>query len=287
MEEWYDMRLVGQCWKRAIDGCPKLWRRVDLLSGWNFVEKQVERAKGVPLWVQTDLEKYEALGLAWVVAYADQIERLTLFVAPDEKHGGVGIVNHIFNITQFPCLRGIHILREGPVREGEASEGETVSLALFPAQFVDPSALAHIEFTGVSYPISALAANISLRVLRLDIANSNSRIALADLQKTLPALPMLDCLTLGGSLDIDNDDLKRPPSIVPSLTEFVFIGSVACLDHFLAIFLLPGISSWNVRLRAGRMGVPTESRLRGIIKAYAASPTKVILRLVSSTESQV
>lgn len=281
MEEWYDKRLVSPGWKEVIDGCPKLWRRVDLAAGFKFVGKQMERASGLPLWVQTDVSQCEPFGAAWIVAYSDVIEQLTLYVRSDQKHDGLEVVKDIFEIVQFPLLRRLTIRREG--RSGD----QTVSLPIFPAELVDPSALTHIELTNVSYPASALAYNTSLRVLRLDNSSSASTIALGDLRNVLAALPLLVDLTLGGKLAVNRDDLKLPPTTLATLTEFAFFGSMKCLDHLFAAFLLPGVESWKFRLRVGRAGISSASRLRTVMRTCAALPSKIDMRWVSSTGSRV
>lgn len=273
------MRLVSPELKEVIDGSPILWRRVDLLAGYSFVGRQVKRTNGVPLWVQTDVSQHKVFGAAWIVAHSDLIERLTLFVASDENNDSPGIVTDIFDVARFSCLRRLHIRRAGP------SGGRILSLPAFPTQLVDPSALTHIEC--ISYPASALASNIFLRVIRLEKLDGAPGITPVDLQNVLPVLPLLSSLTIGGRLVIDSGTPRCPPSVLSSLTEFAFLGSIESLDHLFAAFLLPGIASWVSESEVGTAGIPAGSRLRDILRICAALPTKVMLRWVSSTESQV
>lgn len=281
MKEWYRKRLVSPKWRQLIDSSPRMWRRVYLLAGARFVEKQVERAKDVPLWVQADISQREPFGSTWVEAHAGLIERLTMFVASNRKRDSLHVVENMFNATHFPKLRHLRIRRDGP------NGSRPFSLPILPEQFVDQSALTLIEFTGISYPISALATHTSLRVLRLDSTKSAFRIALADLQALLPTLPLLANLTLGGILDIEDDDLESSPSALTSLTDFSFFGNTSQLELFFAVFLLPNVVSWRFRLKAGKTGIPLTGSLGAIVKAYVVSSTQVALRWVSTKESQV
>lgn len=282
LEKWYNMRLIDRGFKALIDACPKLWRRVDPLAGYAFVRRQIERAKGMPLWVQTDVSREEPRGAAWVLGHSDLIERLTLFVASSETHDSLEIVTDIFDIVEFPHLRRLCIRRDGP------SGDRTLSLPPFRAELLDASALTHIEFFGISYPTYALSSNTSLRSLFLDTSRSaESTIALADLQQVLPALPLLSSLTLGGIIDVDSDDLQQPPSTLLSLTEFAYFGSAIDLDRVFTAFPLPNVTSWTFRLTARRGDIPTTSGFMRILRACVNLPAWATLRWLSSTEGRL
>ncbi|EIM89507.1 uncharacterized protein STEHIDRAFT_108229 [Stereum hirsutum FP-91666 SS1] len=281
MQEWYDLRLVRSSWKRVIDGSPKLWRRVDTASGPEFVDKQVERAKGMNLWVQADISQRKVYGRTWVERHRGVIERLTLFVASDRECDSSHMVARMMKETHFPILRHFRVRREG------VSSGRLASLPQLPVTFVHPPALSYLEFTGIFYPIPTLASNVNIRFLRLDCENSSFTISLTELQALLPILPALTSLTLGGSFDIESDDVKRPSPTLASLTQFSFLGKIEDLDLLLCRFLLPAVEHWRFRLKVGRQGIPSRCGLRRIVKDCAGLPTKVVLRWLSKVESTV